>query len=143
YRYAETLLSYAESMINAFGDPNYTDGTFKYSALWALNEVRRNAGMPDYLASDRNSFIEKVYNEWRVEFAFENHRFWDVRRWKTADVSQRELIGVKIEKMSNNTLVFHKFTYETRNWGDRMYLFPIPQDELYKNHNLNPQNSGW
>ena len=38
YRYAETLLTYAESMVNAFNDVNYTDETYKYSALWAINE---------------------------------------------------------------------------------------------------------
>ena len=40
YRYAETLLTYAESMVNAFNDVNYTDETYKYSALWAINVVR-------------------------------------------------------------------------------------------------------
>lgn len=143
YRYSETLLSYAESMINSFGDPNYTDANFKYSALWAINQVRANADMPAINTSDKNTFIEILYNEWRVEFAFEDHRFWDVRRWKIADVSQRELYGVKIEKTSSNNLQFYKVLHEIRNWSDRMYLFPIPQDELYKNTNLAPQNSGW
>lgn len=143
YRYAETLLTYAESMVNAFNDVNYTDETYPYSALWALNEVRKNAGMPLVTTSDKEKFLERLYNEWRVEFAFEDHRFWDVRRWRIADTTQRELYGVKIEKQADGTLNFYKNLYETRNWRDCMYLYPIPQSELYKNTNLNPQNTGW
>lgn len=143
YRYAETLLTYAESMVNAFGDPNYTDGTYTKSALWAINQVRTNAGMPTITTSDKDEFIKRLYNEWRVEFAFEDHRFWDVRRWKIADATQRELYGVKIEKQSDGKLQFFRSLYETRTWKDCMYLFPIPQEELFKNTNLNPQNTGW
>lgn len=143
YRYAETMLAYAESMIYAFGDANYTDATYEHSALWALNEVRRNAGMPAIPSCDKQEFIKRLQNEWRVEFAFEDHRFWDVRRWKIADTTQRELYGVKIEKQTDGTLHFHKNIYETRTWRDCMYLYPIPQSELYKNTNLNPQNTGW
>ena len=143
YRYAETLLTYAESMINAFGDANYTNETYKYSALWALNEIRKNAGMPVIPSCNKDEFIERLYNEWRVEFAFEDHRFWDIRRWQIGDTTQRELYGVKIEKQSDGTLKFYKNLYETRVWKDCMYLYPIPQNELYKNSNLNPQNRGW
>lgn len=143
YRYAETLLTYAESMINAFGDANYVDGTYKHSALWAINEVRRNAGMPAIPSCDKDEFITRLQNEWRVEFAFEDHRFWDVRRWKIADSTQRELYGVRIEKQSDGTFNYYKNLYETRKWRDCMYLYPIPQNELYKNTNLNPQNTGW
>ena len=46
YRYAETLLTYAESMVMAFKNPQYTNSDFPKSAEWALNEVRINAGMP-------------------------------------------------------------------------------------------------
>lgn len=143
YRYAETLLTYAESMINAFGDANYTDGVYKHSALWALNEVRKNAGMPAIPSCDKDEFIRRLYNEWRVEFAFEDHRFWDVRRWKIADSTQRELYGVKIEKKQDGSFSFYRNLYEIRKWRDCMYLYPIPQSELYKNKNLNPQNTRW
>lgn len=142
YRYAETLLTYAESMVNAFGDVNYTDQIYTHSALWAINEVRTNAGMPAIPSCDKEEFLERLYNEWRVEFAFEDHRFWDIRRWKIADSTQREIYGVKIEKQGSGFNYF-KNLYETRNWRDCMYLYPIPQEELYKNTNLNPQNTGW
>lgn len=140
YRYAETLLAYAESMVNAFGSPDYSDPDYPYSALWALNQVRSNAGMPE---TDADDFRNKLINEWRVEFAFEDHRFWDVRRWKIGDGTQRELIGVNIRKDADGTLNFYRQVYENRKWTDRMYFYPIPQSELFKNRNLYPQNLGW
>ena len=140
YRYAETLLAYAESMVNAFGSPDYSDPDYPYSALWALNQVRSNAGMPE---TDADEFRNKLINEWRVEFAFEDHRFWDVRRWKIGDETQRELIGVNIRKDADGTLNFYRQVYENRKWTDRMYFYPIPQSELFKNRNLYPQNLGW
>ena len=144
YRYAETLLTYAESMACAFpNNVEYTDATFSHSALWALNQVRANANMPAIEACSQEEFMEHLRNEWRVEFAFEDHRFWDVRRWKIADETQRELNGVKVVKQHDGTLAFYKIQYENRTWKDCMYLYPIPQNELFKNTNLNPQNQGW
>lgn len=143
YRYAETLLTYAESMIMAFNNPQYTDTQYPQSAAWALNEVRRNAGMPAITTTDPEEFMKAVQNEWRVEFAFEDHRFWDVRRWKIAEDTQKELYGVNIEKEADGTLKFRRMLYRNRTWNQRMYLYPIPQSELFKNQNLYPQNTGW
>ena len=144
YRYAETLLSYAESMANAFPeDMNHTDSEFPYSALWALNQVRTNAGMPQVPYCEYEEFMQRLRNEWRVEFAFEDHRFWDVRRWKIAGDTQRELSGVKILMNEEGEKSYYRQVYETRTWTDRMYFYPIPQAELHKNGNLYPQNVGW
>ena len=62
--------------------------------LWAINEVRKNADMPLIPSMGKEDFLERLYNEWRVEFA-EDHRFWDVRRWKIADTTQRGTIRSK------------------------------------------------
>lgn len=143
YRYAEVLLSYAEAMIEAFGNPDYTDATYKWSARWALNKIRENAGMPQITVAGKTEFLEKVRNEWRVEFAFEDHRFWDIRRWKIGSETQTVLYGVSIEKLEDNTKQYQREVYEQRFWNDRMYFYPISQAELYKNGNLAPQNPGW
>ena len=143
YRYAETLLAYAESMIEAFGSPTYTDAEFPYSAAWALNQVRANAGMPDVTVTGKDEFIEALRNEWRVEFAFEDHRFWDVRRWMIGDETQTDIYGVEITQESGSNYSYKRFLYESRTWNDKMNLYPVPQSELFKNANLAPQNPGW
>ncbi|MDR1369069.1 MAG: RagB/SusD family nutrient uptake outer membrane protein [Dysgonamonadaceae bacterium] len=143
YRYAETLLTYAESMIEAFDNPNYTDATYARSALWALNEVRTAVGMPAVNLSGKEEFIERLKNELRVEFAFEDHRFWDIRRWKTGDRPQTQIYGVDISFDGSDNKIYRRFLYESRYWNDKLYLYPIPDAELFKNSNLNPQNSGW
>lgn len=140
-RYAEIYLSFAESMIEAYGDPDETAG-FGLSARAALNAVRANASMPDVMVNGKEDFIEALRNEWRVEFAFEDHRFWDIRRWKIAESLPREIYGVSIMK-ERNTYKYSRFTYDVRRWKDCMYLYPIPKNEIFKNPNLNPQNIGW
>lgn len=143
YRYAETLLAYAESMVQAFGSPDYKDAEYPMSAREAINQVRQNAGMPGIEVSGKNEFIAAVQNEWRVEFAFEDHRFWDVRRWKIGGTTQKELYGVSIFRSTDGSFQYQRTLYEQRAWAEKRNLYPIPQAELFKNNNLFPQNIGW
>ena len=142
YRYAEALLTYAEALNEYLGDPTTTGGAFSISALEALNMVRANAGMPDVKATSQSDFREAVRREWRVEFAFEDHRFWDVRRWDIGQATQGQIDGVEITR-SGGKSNYKRVTVETRTWSARQNLFPIPQSELFCNTNLNPQNTGW
>ena len=142
FRYAEILLSYAEAANEYFGNPDQSDGPLKTTALEALNAVRANAGMPDVTATSYAAFTDAVRREWRVEFAFEDHRFWDVRRWKIGSSTQTQVYGVSIVP-DGNKLEYSRKLIENRTWNDRMYLYPIPQSELFCNTNLNPQNTGW
>lgn len=142
YRYAETLLTYAEAVNEYFKSPTATDATFRMSALDALNEVRINAQMPVVTATTYDAFTEAVRREWRVEFAFEDHRFWDVRRWGIGATTQTQVDGVNIVE-TNNGLEYSRKTVERRTWADKMNLYPIPQSELFCNPNLSPQNTGW
>ena len=142
YRYAEALLTYAEAMNEYLGDPTTTEGEFSISALEALNMVRANAGMPDVTVTSQSDFREAVRREWRVEFAFEDHRFWDVRRWDIGQATQGQIDGVEITR-SGGKYDYKRMTVETRTWAARQNLFPIPQSELFCNPNLNPQNTGW
>lgn len=141
YRYAEALLSYAEALNEYLGDPTRTDGNFTVSALDALNQVRANAGMPNVEATGYAAFQDAVRREWRVEFAFEDHRFWDVRRWDIGQATQGQIDGVEIVK-SGNQFTYSRKIVETRTWSAKMNLFPIPQSETFCNPNL-IQNTGW
>ena len=91
---------------------------------------------------DRVAFQKVLEREKRVEFAFENQRFWDIRRWKTGQITQTGIDGVRITK-SGDAKSYKRVSVETRTWHDKMNLYPIPMTELYKNNNLYPQNPGW
>ena len=142
YRYAEALLTYAEAANEYFNDPDATNAELHLSARAALNQVRANAGMPDVTVAGHDAFQTALQREWRVEFAFEDHRFWDVRRWKIGPETQKAIYGVQIVKGVEKK-DYSRIKVESRTWADRMYLYPIPQSELFCNTNLGPQNPGW
>jgi hypothetical protein len=72
-----------------------------------------------------------------VELAFENHRFWDVRRWKKG---RQYFSSVQVAEISPS-LQLTRATV-SRQWDDKYYLYPIPQSEIKKNSRLE-QNPGW
>lgn len=137
FRYSEILLNYAEALYEAYKDPDYTDATFTLSPRAAIDQIRLRAAMPP-VKSDR--FEERIRNERRVELAFEDHRFWDVRRWKIAGETT-DIYGVKIEK-EGDRYTYTRQLVDSRVWQDKMYLYPIADSERFKNELLK-QNPGW
>ena len=104
----------------------------------AVNAVRAAAPMPDLPEDlDAATFRTRLRNERRVELAFEDHRFWDIRRWKTGDETT-EIYGLSIEFGGNS----EKVLVQSRVWDDRMYFYPISASETFKNLELE-QNPGW
>ncbi len=142
FRYSEILLNYAEAMNEAFGS-EYSDATYKISARAALNLIRSRATMPIVsTAKPVEEFRSIIQRERRVEFAFEGHRFWDIRRWKIGTDTQSAIKGVSI-KSDGASKTYSLTEIENRVWHEKMNLYPIPQSELYINPSLNPQNFGW
>ena len=84
-----------------------------------------------------------IQNERRIELAFEEHRFWDIRRWKIADqmLNNTTLTGVKIINNAG-TLTYQTIPVATAAFYNRLYHMPIPLDEITKNTKL-IQNEGW
>ena len=136
FRLAEFYLDYAEAVYNATGSAN--DATYGMTANEAINVLRNRADiqMPNF-TEDGEAWVERYERERLVELAFENHRFWDVRRWKKGAKYFKE---IKVATISPE-LVLTRSTV-TRQWDDKFNLYPIPQSELKKNPNLT-QNSGW
>ncbi|MCU0456305.1 MAG: RagB/SusD family nutrient uptake outer membrane protein [Bacteroidales bacterium] len=142
FRYGEVLLNYAEAMNEAYGPevagPAPLDNL---TARQAVNLVRTRATMPAFpTGMSKDAFRTKLRNERRVELAFEDHRFWDIRRWKIGDQTT-EIYGMDIEK-NGDVYTYTRKVVETRVWDDKMYLYPIPQSEIFINGNLG-QNEGW
>jgi len=145
FRLSEIYLNYAEAMNEAYG-PTSTD-TLKISALQAINSVRTRAGiaMPALPATlTQEALRAKIRNERRVELAFEDHRFWDVRRWKMAENSLGAMVrGVNILKDANGIFTYTPFDLEKRVFDQKMYLYPIPHSEIVKGNGNMVQNPGW
>lgn len=140
FRYGEVLLNYAEAMNEAYG-PTDSHG-YGITALEAMNQIRNRAGLPDYSGTITQGEIRReIQEERRVELAFENHRFWDVRRWMIGEETIN-INGMEITQNQDLTFNYDKVLVETRYWNSKMYFYPIPQSELFKNSNLE-QNSGW
>ncbi len=145
FRLSETYLNYAEAMNEAFG-PAVAD-SLKTSAIQAINSVRTRPGvaMPAIPATvTKEELRAKIRNERRVELAFEDHRYWDVRRWMIAENTLGATIrGVNITKKEDGTFRYVPFDLEKRVFSSKMYLYPIPQSEIIKGGGNMEQNPGW
>ena len=138
FRVAELYLNYAEAL-NEYKGPTA-------EAFAAVNEVRSRSGMPDFPQSlDQDQFREKLRNERAVELAFEDHRFWDIRRWMIAEqegVMQGDMYGLMCwARVGTDQTHYPPFFFDTRLWNARSYLHPIKQNEIEKGYML--QNPGW
>jgi hypothetical protein len=143
FRYAEILLNYAEASIE-LGETG--------DAIQALNQIRRRAGMPELAAGLGQAQLREEYrNERRVEMAFEEQRFFDVRRWMIAPAEMSEnAMGINItlegaNRLDRSTWKNHKYTpfsVQNRAWDDKMYFMPIHRDEINRNSALK-QNPGY
>ncbi|WP_140936798.1 RagB/SusD family nutrient uptake outer membrane protein [Sphingobacterium lumbrici] len=138
FRYAEILLNYAEAMTEWQG-ADYVDADLQLSARQALNLVRQAAKMPNIVDSGTD-FMKRLRNERRVELAFEDHRFWDIRRWMIGEVV-KDIYGVKVQRIGGAD-IYTRVKIQERIWKEKMYLYPIPMQETYKNPNLG-QNPEW
>lgn len=140
-RYTEIFLAYAEAANEAWG-PTGT-GSNSYSAYDVIKALHDRAGVGnDYLDSikeNKEKMRELIRNERRIELCFENHRFWDMRRWK---LNLNEPVKGMNVTQQGGELKYNVIDVENRNYKDYMYYGPIPYTEVQKWSNLD-QNTGW
>lgn len=146
-RYAEVLLNYAEAMNEYLPTPSAApnDSIYKVVEL-----VRKRAGLSPYKLQtglSKEEMRKIIRNERRVELAFEEHRFFDIRRWRLLDdptekANYLKIEGIHITKDANDTRTFENYTVENRVFDERMYLYPIPKTEILKAPGIT-QNPGW
>jgi len=136
FRYAEILLNRAEAAVE-LGNPG--------DALTDINQIRDRAGAPLYGSID----LDKVRKERRMELAFENQYYWDLKRWRTADVvldrahfkglmpyyvlNENKYIFLAEPELYNREYTFQK----------QFYYEGIPGGEIGKNPNLLPNNPNY
>jgi hypothetical protein len=136
FRITEFYLNYAEAQIALNSDGE---------ARTAINAVRHRVGMPDVNESG-DALLARYRNERRVELALENHRFFDIRRWKIGpDALDKPAMGVKVIKDAGGDITYDYswVSDATRNWEDKMYFFPIPYSEIQRSHDMLSQNPGY
>lgn len=134
-RYAEVLLNYAEAL--------YHSGNEELSKTY-LNMIRKRDGVNMPLVTETgNALLLRIQNERRIELAFEEHRWFDVRRWKIAPERLNEDgRKVTIIKAANGTKTYTYSDFNPRTFYERNYLVPIPRAEIDKN-SLLKQNPGY
>jgi hypothetical protein len=149
-RLTEFYLNYAEIQI-ALGDESV--------AREYINKIRKrpSVNMPDITSSGAD-LVRDYRNERAIELHLEDHRFFDLMRWKAApgniDIPIRGLSVVTMDwtgAQPGDLLGKLSYTYgvidaaETRKpWkGDFYYLLPIPRDEIQKSNNALKQNPGY
>lgn len=140
-RLGEIYLNAAEA-INEYAGP--TAECYGY-----INDIRKRAGLPELESGlSKEEMREKIRHERRIELAFENHRFFDVRRWMIAEETQ----GVPVHSMDiySGTHLQDPAFYKRIKVEDRVfvspkhYFFPVEQDEIDKHSNNElVQNLGW
>jgi starch-binding outer membrane protein, SusD/RagB family len=127
FRLAEIYLNYAEACIE-LGEEG--------EAKMYLNMLRERAGMPD-ITDSGSALRDRYRNERRVELAFEQHRYFDVRRWMIAPTALgRNANGIIIEDPLSGPVKYTVNKVQDRAWNNKLYFLPIIQDEMNRNKQL-------
>ena len=146
-RWTEMFLDYAEAANEAVGPEAAVAGS-KWTAKSVIKSLRERAGIcvgvdDPYLnecAQNKDKMRELIRNERRLELCFENHRFYDLRRWQV-DLSKLNET-VKGAEISAPNAGFKTIDVEARQYKDYQFFGPIPYSEILKYDALQ-QNHGW
>ncbi len=138
FRYAEVLLSYAEAQNEAVGPD--------VSVYDAVNQVRIRSELPTLPEGlNQDQMRTAIRRERRVELAFELRRWYDLIRWKLAEVNLNRSKHAMLIKVENNTTKYEVINAPNGNCifdPNKHYVWPIPRSALDKNKNLT-QNPGY
>ena len=136
----EFYLSYAEALNEYYNGPTP-------EAYAAVKTIRDRSGQPPYPSGlDYEGFKKRIHRERDIELAFDNHRLWDIMRWKEAEtegVMQGDMWGIKVYKIdgNNDEFRYEPYVFEKRSFQKRMYLNPFPTSEINKGYLI--QNPGY
>jgi hypothetical protein len=136
FRYNEILLNYAEAKF-------YLGDEATCRIYINMIRSRHSVDMPPITESG-DALLEKLRHERKIELYFEEHRWFDVRRWKIApqvlSIPVRKVDIVKDLITGEKTYTYSDF--QQRDFPEKMYYMPVPQSEIDKDSNLG-QNPGY
>lgn len=136
-RFGEILLNYAEAL-------NEIDGPVT-EVYTAVEMIRKRAGLDPYtlpVGLSKEQMRTAIRNERRIELAFEEQRFWDVRRWKIAEQTDNKTMHGHQVTRNGGAYTYESVVVRPHVFRPAMYLWPLPQGELSKSPEL-IQNTGW
>lgn len=141
-RYTEVLLNYAEACIGLGQDAE---------AKTYINKIRARAAMPPITTSGSELF-KSLQHERKIELAFEELRYFDIRRWMICDpavygqkAGYSDVMAIRIvypyvagatKSYGNGNPKYTVYDAEQRKWDKKSYFLPIPLDEMNKNLEL-------
>ena len=132
-RLSEIYLNYAEAQFYLGNNA---------AAIQYLDLIRDRAGIKTKLPAGLSgtNLENKIRNERQIELCLEGHRYYDVRRWKIASITENKpLMGVIITKNGNTGKNYNYTQVQTRVFKPQHYLLPIPKSEINRTKlNQNP-----
>jgi hypothetical protein len=145
-RLGDILLLYAEAMNEAYG-PDSDPAGYGLTAKAAVQRVRTRAGFnatDQYLTgvATKEQMLQKIKDERRIELAFEEQRYFDLRRWMDGEKLNRPVTGIRIEDNAGVLTYSYFEVDDQRRFDAKMYLHPIPLSEIKISPRLT-QNPGW
>lgn len=130
-RLGEIYLNYAESQYQLGNEE---------AARTYINKIRERArggkaGILPAITSTGAALLGKIQQERRIELAFEDHRFFDVRRWKIAEQTEnkpaRKITIVRDDQTKKKSYKIE--VLQERKFFPQHYLLPIPRSEIQRN----------
>jgi len=130
-RLGEIYLNYAETQYQLGNEE---------AARTYINKIRERArggkaGILPAITSTGAALLGKIQQERRIELAFEDHRFFDVRRWKIAEQTEnkpaRKITIVRDDQTKKKSYKIE--VLQERKFFPQHYLLPIPRSEIQRN----------
>lgn len=148
-RLADVYLMYAEAMTHAYGfesDPMGYGLTGKAAVQLVRTRAGFNAATDKYFTgvdlANKDAVLQKIYDERRIELAFEEHRYFDLLRWMKTDVLSQPIKGMRIDNDGGNLTYTEIVVDNQRVFDEKMYFTPIPKNETLVFKSID-QNPGW
>lgn len=150
-RYAEVLLNYAEASYELNESISDADLELTINKLRTRGKIAKLTNT--FVSTNGLSMRNEIRRERHVELAVEGFRYWDLIRWKTAEVELvKPIIGnfffksefgtaTAVKLTADNYILVQEATFR-RFDPAKDYLWPIPINELALNPNLK-QNPNW
>lgn len=135
-RYSDVLLMLAEA-VNEQNGP--TADAYTY-----ISEVRQRAGLSAISGLSQLQFRDTLMHERRVELAFENWRWFDLKRTKTPAELTAFMNAYGAKEKANPTVSRQGIPFSTLDYqfSETEALYPIPSNEILVNKSLK-QNNGY